>query len=280
MAFTRLLMGFYRQSKRRTAEFLSTLLGQPWRPALAVKMQNKVTAALRPSYEEVAVALHLQEQLSVDETATRDENREAWLRTFVAKRVTVFAVRVICDKVPTLESRILVPRFTTCATRPYCLLLTSKRRGALPLSSFSVMVEGMLFARGWAAAALSKLRPYSLIADDRIATEMMREMPATSATMTDVLFMCAPVQQGLWRTTGMTAVRLIGKPVSRTALLGIHLHRFGSSGPGSIDIVCHWLPRAFAECVPSKETSVVWVSLAPFVGRKVHSIRYTSFPPS
>jgi transposase len=29
MAFTALLMAFYRQSKRRTAEFLSTLLGQP-----------------------------------------------------------------------------------------------------------------------------------------------------------------------------------------------------------------------------------------------------------
>jgi hypothetical protein len=51
MAFTALLMAFYRQSKRRTAEFLGTLLGQPCCPALAVKMQNQVTAALRPSYE-------------------------------------------------------------------------------------------------------------------------------------------------------------------------------------------------------------------------------------
>ena len=29
MAFTALLMAYYRQSKRRTAEFLSTIFGQP-----------------------------------------------------------------------------------------------------------------------------------------------------------------------------------------------------------------------------------------------------------
>jgi transposase len=36
MALTALLMAFYRQSKRRTAEFLATLLGQSCCPALAV----------------------------------------------------------------------------------------------------------------------------------------------------------------------------------------------------------------------------------------------------
>jgi transposase len=45
MAFTALLMAYYRQSKRRTAEFLSTLLGQPCSAALTVKMQTQVTAA-------------------------------------------------------------------------------------------------------------------------------------------------------------------------------------------------------------------------------------------
>ena len=43
MALTALLMAFYRQSKRRTAEFLGTLLGQPCCPALTVKIQNQVT---------------------------------------------------------------------------------------------------------------------------------------------------------------------------------------------------------------------------------------------
>ena len=49
MAFTALLMAYYRQSKRRTAQFLSTLLGQPCSAALTVKMQTQVTAAVRPA---------------------------------------------------------------------------------------------------------------------------------------------------------------------------------------------------------------------------------------
>ena len=53
MAFTALLMAYYRQSKRRTAEFLSTLLGQPCSAALTVKIQTQVTAAVRPAYEEL-----------------------------------------------------------------------------------------------------------------------------------------------------------------------------------------------------------------------------------
>ncbi len=93
MAFTALLMAFYRQSKRRTAEFLSTLLGQPCCPSLTVKIQNQVTAALRPSYEALAAELPAQEQLSIDETGTKEENGKAWLWTFVARRFTVFAVR-------------------------------------------------------------------------------------------------------------------------------------------------------------------------------------------
>jgi len=93
MAFTALLMAYYRQSKRRTAEFLSTLLGQPCCAALTVKMQNQVTAALRPSYEALAAQLPTQEQLSIDETGTKQENGKAWLWTFVARMFTVFAVR-------------------------------------------------------------------------------------------------------------------------------------------------------------------------------------------
>jgi len=93
MAFTALLMAYYRQSKRRTAEFLGALLGQPCCSALTVKMQNQVTAALRPSYEEAAAELPTQNQLNIDETATKQENGKAWLWTFVARLFTVFAVR-------------------------------------------------------------------------------------------------------------------------------------------------------------------------------------------
>ena len=93
LAFTALLMAYYRQSKRRTAEFLSTLLGQPCCPALTVKMQTQVTAALRPSYEELAAELPTQDQVSADETPTKEQNGKAWLWTFVARTFTVFAVR-------------------------------------------------------------------------------------------------------------------------------------------------------------------------------------------
>ena len=93
MAFTALLMAYFRQSKRRTAEFLGTLLGQPCCPALTVKIQNQVTAAVQPSYEELAGELPKQERLNIDETGTKEANGKAWLWTFVAGMFTVFAVR-------------------------------------------------------------------------------------------------------------------------------------------------------------------------------------------
>ncbi len=93
MAFTALLMAYYRQSKRRTAEFLRTLLGQPCCPALTVKIENQVTAAVRPPYEELAAQLPAEGQLNIDETGTKQENDKAWLWTFVAGLFTVFAVR-------------------------------------------------------------------------------------------------------------------------------------------------------------------------------------------
>jgi transposase len=93
MAFVALLMAYYRQSKRRTADFLGTLLGQPCCPALTVKIQNQVTSALQPSYQVLAAELAGQDRLNIDETATKEENGKAWLWTFVAGMFTVFAVR-------------------------------------------------------------------------------------------------------------------------------------------------------------------------------------------
>jgi len=93
MAFTALLMAYYRQSKRRTAEFLTTLLGQPCCAALTVKMQSQVTAAARGAYEELAARLPEQEHVNADETGTKEANDKAWLWTFVARTFTVFAVR-------------------------------------------------------------------------------------------------------------------------------------------------------------------------------------------
>ena len=117
MAFTSLLMAYYRQSKRRTAEFLNTLLGQPCCPALTVKMQTRVTAALRPSYEELAGQLPSEEQLSIDETPSKQENGKAWLWTFVARTFTVFTVR------PTREATALVDLLTDA----FCGIVTCDR---------------------------------------------------------------------------------------------------------------------------------------------------------
>jgi transposase len=93
MAFVALLMAYYRQSKRRTADFLGTLLGQPCSASLTVKIQNQVTAAVRPSYEALAAQLPAQEQLNIDETGTKEANGKVWLWTFVARTFTVFSVR-------------------------------------------------------------------------------------------------------------------------------------------------------------------------------------------
>jgi transposase len=93
VAFTALLMAYFRQSKRRTALFLEAILNQPCCPALTVKMQTQVTAAVRPAYEELAAQLPTQEQLCIDESPTKQQTSKAWLWAFVAHNFTVFALR-------------------------------------------------------------------------------------------------------------------------------------------------------------------------------------------
>src|SRR5262249_36071989 len=89
VGLARLLMAYFRQSKRRTALFLETLLNQPCCPALTLKMQAQVTAALRPAYEELASALPSQPHLGIDESPTKEAATKAWLWTFVAGLFTV-----------------------------------------------------------------------------------------------------------------------------------------------------------------------------------------------
>lgn len=57
VAFSGLLMAYFRQSKRRAALFLEDLLDQPCCPALTVKMQNQVSEALAEPYRELEPAL-------------------------------------------------------------------------------------------------------------------------------------------------------------------------------------------------------------------------------
>lgn len=93
VAFTATLMAHFRQSKRRTALFVSTILNIPCSPALTVKHQNIATQALRPAYDELVQALPQQSRLNGDESPTKEGPTKAWLWTFVAQAFTVFALR-------------------------------------------------------------------------------------------------------------------------------------------------------------------------------------------
>ena len=93
IALVALLMGCFRQSKRRVALFLEQVLHQPCSPGWVVKLQNQATAALRPAYEELAAQLPAQEQLGIDETPTKQGPAKAWLWTAVATTFTVFTLR-------------------------------------------------------------------------------------------------------------------------------------------------------------------------------------------
>jgi transposase len=92
-AFTALLMGCFRQSKRRVAMFLEQVLDQPCSPGWVVKLQWQATAALRPNWEELAAQLRHQDNLGIDETPTKEGSRKSWLWACVAKPFTVFALR-------------------------------------------------------------------------------------------------------------------------------------------------------------------------------------------
>lgn len=92
VAFTGLLMAYFRQSKRRTALFLQDLLGQPCSPSLTVKLQNQVAQALEQPYQEVQASLPQEPQVFMDESPTKEANQKAWLWTAVAPCYAVFAI--------------------------------------------------------------------------------------------------------------------------------------------------------------------------------------------
>jgi transposase len=94
LAFAGLLMGHFRQSKRRAAFFLTDLLNMPCCSASTVKMQNRVAAALEQPYEELKARLAKEPQLSMDESPTKQANQKAWLWTAVASTYAVFAIFV------------------------------------------------------------------------------------------------------------------------------------------------------------------------------------------
>lgn len=88
-----LLMGCFKQSKRRVALFLEQVLQQPCSPGWVVKLQARATAALTPAYEELKAQLPTEPVLGIDESPTKEADRKSWLWTFVAQRYTLFALR-------------------------------------------------------------------------------------------------------------------------------------------------------------------------------------------
>jgi transposase len=93
VALVALLMGCFKQSKRRVALFLEQVLNQPCSAGWVVKLQNQATAALTPAYEELAVQLPSEPVLGIDESPTKEARLKSWLWTFVARTYTVFALR-------------------------------------------------------------------------------------------------------------------------------------------------------------------------------------------
>ncbi len=109
-ALVGLLMACFRQSKRRTALFLEAILGQPCSTGLTVKLQNLVTDALRPTYDELCGQLPAQPVLNIDETPTKEGANKSWLWTFVASHFTVYRVR--STREATVLDELLTDQFT------------------------------------------------------------------------------------------------------------------------------------------------------------------------
>jgi transposase len=93
VAFSGLLMACFRQSKRRAAQFLGTILNQPASAGWMVLLQNRAAEAVQPAYDELAAKVPEQAVLNIDESPTKEGASKAWVWTIVAKTFTVFACR-------------------------------------------------------------------------------------------------------------------------------------------------------------------------------------------
>ncbi len=93
IAFAGLLMACFRQSKRRAAQFLSTILNQPASASWMVLLQNRCADAVRPTYDDLAAQLPTQAILNIDESPTKEGPAKAWVWTVVADTFTLFACR-------------------------------------------------------------------------------------------------------------------------------------------------------------------------------------------
>jgi transposase len=91
IALVGLLMGYYRQSKRRTALFLQEFLKMPCSEGLPVKMHCQGAQALEEPYEELKATLGEQSMVLMDKTPTKQAQKKEWLWTVVAPKFAVLA---------------------------------------------------------------------------------------------------------------------------------------------------------------------------------------------
>ncbi len=85
-------MGHFRQSKRRTANFLQDILNVPCSTGWTCKIQNLVSNTLAEPYEELRQELKNQPQLFVDESPSKQHKSKAWLWVAVASQFAVFGL--------------------------------------------------------------------------------------------------------------------------------------------------------------------------------------------
>lgn len=112
-----MLMVLFRQSKRRVSLFCEAALGIKVSPGLVVKWQTLATNATRPAYDDLVEMLPKEKSVNVDETPTKEANASAWIWTVVARKYTVFTVRL--TKARSVITQLLGSR--------YCGVVTSDR---------------------------------------------------------------------------------------------------------------------------------------------------------
>lgn len=91
-AMVAFFMAFGRLSKSRAALFVQNLFSIPASAAWMVSLQNKATAALRPSYEELKANLPQTEAVNCDETGSKEGTAKSWLWAAATATYTVFVV--------------------------------------------------------------------------------------------------------------------------------------------------------------------------------------------
>jgi hypothetical protein len=94
MALAVLLMGVFRQSKRRVSLFCQLGFNVDVSTGLVIKWQKQATEATRVAYHELVDQLPLQPAVNVDETPTKEATANSWIWTVVTPLFTVFALRL------------------------------------------------------------------------------------------------------------------------------------------------------------------------------------------